>query len=136
MTYEKIFAEIKKIYSKSDHKKLGGDFAIQFNISGDGEGVFYLAYKDGYLDIAPYDYIDNDIVLYATGDTFIKLAQGKFEFEKAVKDGLITYEGKYELACQLNLIAAPVIEKKAVVKKPAAKKPAVKKPVAKTESKK
>ena len=77
MTYEKIFSEVKKQFSKADVKKLTADFAFQFNITGEGEGIFYAAYKNGVLSVEPYDYKDRDAVFTADGATFTAIASGK-----------------------------------------------------------
>jgi putative sterol carrier protein len=139
MTYEKIFAEIKKVYSKADKKKLGVDFAFQFNISGEGEGSFYVAFRDGALEIAPYDYVDRSALLTASGENFIALAKAKITLEDAVSQGLIEVQGDYELSRELNKMAASPAEKKEAVKKPkketAPKTSAVKKPAASTVKK-
>ncbi len=52
MTYEEIFAKAQSLFGKGDATGFDGDFAIQVNITGEGEGAFYIAYKNGALDIA------------------------------------------------------------------------------------
>ncbi|MDR2558469.1 MAG: SCP2 sterol-binding domain-containing protein [Oscillospiraceae bacterium] len=143
MTYEKIFADVKKVYSKADKSKLEGDFAFQFNISGEGEGSFYVAFRGGILEIAPYDYVDRSALLTASGENFIKLANAKFTLEDAVAGGLVEVQGDYHFALELNKLASTAVQKDSV-KKPkketvsrtsAVKKSAVpiKKAVAKTK---
>jgi putative sterol carrier protein len=133
MTYEKIFADIKKIYSKADKNKLSSDFAFQFNISGEGEGSFYVAYRGGILEVAPYDYVDRCALLTASGENFIKLANAKFPLEDAVANGFVEIQGNYDLALELNKLASTAAQKDAA-KKPrketASKTAAVKKPAA------
>jgi putative sterol carrier protein len=116
MTYEKIFADIKKIYSKADKDKLGSDFAFQFNISGEGEGSFYVAYRGGILEIAPYDYVDRCALLTASGESFIKLANAKFSLEDAVANGTVEIQGNYDLALELNKLANASAQKEAAKK--------------------
>ncbi|MCL2636907.1 MAG: SCP2 sterol-binding domain-containing protein [Oscillospiraceae bacterium] len=132
MTYEKIFADVKKVYSKADKKKLDGDFAFQFNISGEGEGSFYVAYRGGILEVAPYDYVDRCALLTASGENFIKLANAKFTLADAVATGLVEVQGNYDRAMELNKLAlsAPLkdtakkTKKETAPKTTAAKKPA------------
>lgn len=133
MTYEKIFADVRKVYSKADKKKLDDDFAFQFNITGEGEGIFYVAFRGGMLEVAPYDYVDKNATLYATGEDFIRLAHAKFTLEEALKEGYIHIDGDSELACVLNKLAGSSSDspkkpkKEAAVKKPVSlKKPAAK----------
>lgn len=120
MTYEKIFADVKKVYAKADKSKLNDDFAFQFNITGEGEGIFYVAFRGGILEIAPYDYVDRCATLYATGENFIKLATKKFSLEEAVRDAHISIEGNYDLALVLDNLASAYVEKEKTPKKPKA----------------
>ena len=124
MTYEKIFKEVKKAFSKADTKAFTADFAFQFNITGEGEGIFYAAFKNGVLSVEPYDYNDRDVLFIADGETFIAIANGKVEPIEAFKEGKLSFEGNQELAKQLMFLIA---------EKPAAKKPAAKKETAKAE---
>ncbi|MDR2532846.1 MAG: SCP2 sterol-binding domain-containing protein [Oscillospiraceae bacterium] len=117
MTYEKIFAEVKKIYSKADKKILSSDFAFQFNIDGEGGGSFYVAFRGGILEVAPYDYVDRSALLTASGEDFIRLAGSKFTLEEAVESGAIKIDGDYELALELNKLAQSAAEKKEAAKK-------------------
>jgi putative sterol carrier protein len=126
MTYEKIFTNVKKAFSKADKKKLDDDFAFQFNITGEGEGIFYVAYRGGIIEVAPYDYVDRNATLFASGEDFIKLATKKVTLEEAVESGHISVEGDYDCALVLNRLATATADKKEPVKK--AKAPAVKKP--------
>lgn len=137
MTYEKIFKEVKKVFSKADTKAITADFAFQFNITGEGEGIFYVAYKNGKLEVEPYDYKDRDVIFTADGDTFIAVANGKTEPIEAIKAGKLYVDGNHELAKQIMFLIAA---KKEAAKKPAAKKaaakPAAKKAAAKPAAKK
>ena len=125
MTYEKIFNDVKKAFSKADVKSLSTDFAFQFNITGEGEGIFYAAYKNGVLSVEPYDYLDRDVIFTADGKTLVDIANGKTEPIEAIKAGKLYVDGDHELAKQLMFLIA--------AKKPAAKKPAAK-PAAKKEA--
>ena len=127
MTYEKIFKEVKKAFSKADTKAITDEFAFQFNITGEGEGIFYAAYKNGVLAVEPYDYNDRDVIFTADGDTFVAIANGETEPIEAIKAGKLTVDGNHELAKQIMFLIAA---KKPAAKKPAAK-PAAKKPAAK-----
>ncbi|MCL1823896.1 MAG: SCP2 sterol-binding domain-containing protein [Oscillospiraceae bacterium] len=112
MTYEKIFADVKKVYLKADKSKLNDDFAFQFNITGDGEGIFYVAFRGGILEVAPYDYVDRNATLFASGENFIKLANAKFTLDEAYKTGQIYVEGDFKLALELDKLALVPTEKK------------------------
>lgn len=153
MTYEKMFSEVQKNFKKAKTTDFTESFAFQFNITGEGEGIFYVAFKDGVLAVEPFDYKDRDVIFETDGKTIIAIASGKMEPIEAIKSGKLSIDGNHELAKQLMFLintskakasktAAP---KKSAEKKPAASakapakkeaKPAVTaKPAAKAETK-
>ena len=62
MTYEEVVAEAKKIVAKGDASEIKEHLAIQYNVTGEGEGAFYMELKDGQINVEPYDYNDRDIM--------------------------------------------------------------------------
>ncbi|MCL2036314.1 MAG: SCP2 sterol-binding domain-containing protein [Oscillospiraceae bacterium] len=102
MTYEKIFGEVKKSLLKADISGLDREFAIQCNIQGEGEGAFYIAFKNGLFSIEPYDYKDNDAQLYANGDTFVKMFSKKMCGKEAFEKGLLGFDGNVEVVLLLG----------------------------------
>lgn len=142
MTYEEIFKQVKKNFEKAGTKNIKREFAFQFNITGEGEGIFYAAFKNGVLSVEPYDYKDRDVIFTADGKTLIDISAGKIEPIDAIEHGRLAVEGN-DLSNQLMTIipsakkAAAKDTKSAVqkeVKKPEAKK-AETKPAPKAEAK-
>ena len=131
MTYEQIFEKVKKSFIKATAKNFSDSFAFQFNITGEGEGIFYVCFKDGVLEVEPYDYKDRDVIFTADGATFIAIAEGKLEPITAINEGKLFIDGNFELSKQL----IGMIPAKKAAKKPAAKTE-TKKAAAKTETKK
>ncbi len=131
MTYEKIFKEVKKSFEKANTKNLNREFAFQFNITGEGEGIFYAAFKNGVLSVEPYDYKDRDVIFTADGKTLLDIVSGKIEPIEAIEHGRLAVEGN-DLSNQLMMLIPAV--KTAPAKKEA--KPAAKKAAAKPEAKK
>jgi len=123
MTYEKIFSDIQKNFKKAKISDFTREFAFQFNITGEGEGIFYAAYKNGVLSVEPYDYKDRDVIFTADGKTLIAIASGKLEPIYAINDGKLSVDGNQDLAKELMLLINH--EKKAETK--AAKSTPVKK---------
>ncbi|MDR0198026.1 MAG: SCP2 sterol-binding domain-containing protein [Oscillospiraceae bacterium] len=126
MTYEKVYEGVKKALSKSDASKIDRDFAVQCNIRGEGEGSFYIAYKEGVLSVEPYDYKDNDAQLYADGDTFLKMFTKRISGREAFEKGQLGFDGSVEVVMMLEKLEAKKVEKKA----PASKKAPAEKKVA------
>lgn len=104
MTYQEHFDNLKKILLKADASKIDGELAFQFNIIGDGEGIFYAKVKDGKLCVEPYDYNDRDATFIGTAKVFTKLVQGKLNPVVAYTTGKIKVEGNLDKALELKKI--------------------------------
>ncbi|MGN0595893.1 MAG: SCP2 sterol-binding domain-containing protein [Ruminiclostridium sp.] len=131
MTYEKIFEDVKKALAKADAKKFGGEFAFQFNIVGEGEGAFYVAYKNGAVDIQPYDYKGNTASVNMKGEDLVALAKGTLSLGKAIDEKLIEIIGDGTELNNLFTAKKQTVTKakeEKPAKKPAAKKAEPKKP--------
>lgn len=128
MTYEKIFEDVKKALAKADAKKFGGEFAFQFNIVGEGEGAFYVAYKNGAVDIQPYDYKGNTASVNMKGEDLVALAKGTLSLGKAIDEKLIEIIGDgTELNNLFTAKKQTVTKAKAAKEEKPAKKPAANK---------
>lgn len=139
MTYQQIFNDVKKCFSKAKASHFNREFAFQFNITGEGEGIFYAAYKNGTFSVEPYDYKDRDVIFEADGDTLKNIASGKLEVCDAIKEGKLAIDGDHEAAKMLMFLVADKktakTETKATPTKKAESKPAKKEtPAAKTNA--
>lgn len=142
MTYEKIFSEVQKNFKKAKISNFTREFAFQFNITGDGEGIFYAAYKNGVLSVEPYDYQDRDVIFTADGKTITDIASGKLEPIDAINGGKLFVDGNQDIAKEIMLLinhknkAADKPETKTTAAKTAAstKKAVEKKTSAKAET--
>lgn len=139
MTYEEIFDYFKSEVQKADVSDVDDHLAFQFNIVGEGEGIFYVEVKDHEIHIEPYEYYDRDAIFIASADMFIEIADGKADSVKAFMEGKLRVEGNLEKAIRFNEIveskkAATDTDKskKSVLKE---KKDAVKKAVVKKAAK-
>lgn len=141
MTFKKVFSDLEKLIMKADHASLEGEFAFQCCVVGDGEGTFYIAFKDGVLNVQPYDYKDNEAVFKADADTYKSILGGDMTAAEAVAQGKLTVENNVSACADiLTFLSAKSAPKKAAAAaaKPAAKKTAPaaeKKPAAKAEEK-
>lgn len=102
MTFEENFAKLKKLLVKVDVSKVEEAFAFQFNITGAGEGSFYVKLEDGKLEIEPFDYHDNDATFIASADTFEKLVKHKLDPILAFTIGKLKVEGSLDKALKLT----------------------------------
>ena len=104
MTYQENFNNFKKILNKADVSKFEGELAFQFNIVGDGQGIFYLKVKDGQLSVEPYEYYDRDAIFIATAKVFTKLVEGKLNPVVAFTTGKLKVEGNLDKALEIQKI--------------------------------
>lgn len=122
MTYEKIFADLKKTMLKADTSKLEGNFAFQCVIEGDGAGTFYFALKDGIFSVEPYDYMDATATFKASAETYKNIFAGKLTLEEALSAGKLTLDKADSYADILGFFAKKSAKKEAAPKKAPAKK--------------
>lgn len=120
MTYEELVALAKENYGTGDASNIKEHVAIQFNITGEAAGAFYLEIKDGQVDIQPYEYYDRDVIVTCEADTLLKIASGKLGMEAAYFSGKIKAEGDLGKALLLKELTKK--EAKKATKKPCAKK--------------
>ena len=93
MTYEEIVKEAHKLVSKADASGISEHLAVQYNVTGEGEGAFYMEVKDGKAEVQPYDYKDRDILVTADGQTILDMMSGKLDVVAAYLTHKISAEG-------------------------------------------
>ncbi|HJC58354.1 MAG TPA: SCP2 sterol-binding domain-containing protein [Candidatus Eisenbergiella intestinipullorum] len=106
MTYADFFSEVKTRLMGTDVSGIGEHLAFQFNIVGEGEGIFYIEVKDGKLFAEPYEYFDRDAVFTCKAETLRKIADGKLDPILAVTLQKLKVEGNIEKALKLKDILA------------------------------
>jgi len=137
MNYEEVVKKVKANLKKADAGRIGENIAVQYDVTGEGEGALYMEIKDGKIDVQPYEYIEHDIKVTASADDVLALTSGKIKYTDMLSDGRAYGDGiKASKLDELEFKAAaekkPAEKKPAAAKKPAAKKPATaKKPAAK-----
>ena len=139
MTYKEVVEKVRKEFGKADVSNYEDHLALQLNITGEGEGAFYVEIIDGTLKIEEFDYINNNAQISASADSIINIFSGNLDMNSAVDSGEIEIIGDYAKALSIQ----PVIENckkskaKSAVKKTAEKKTTSKKsaPAKKTAAK-
>lgn len=131
MTYEEVVAKVKDALKDTDVSGVKEHAAYQFNITGEGEGAFYVEIDNGKLNVEPYEYFDRDILVYTSAADLIDIIDGKTDFVNAHLSGKISAEGDLRKAELIKDFGKKSVDKKAPAKKAPAKKAAAKKPAAK-----
>ena len=132
MTYEEIVGKVKKHFQA--YKPAGAEdrVAIQVDITGEGEGAFYIEVADGKIAVEPYEYYEHDIKVVASADALMEIVDGKSDLVNANLTGKLYAEGDLQKAEVLqNVVKKAAKKAEPAAKKPAAKKAAAKKPAAK-----
>ena len=106
MTFQEIVDKVKKEFGSADVSNYEDHLAIQINITGEGEGAFYVEIKDGNIAVEPYDYADNNAVFTAAGDDIISLFSGKLREQDALESGKLNIQGDMAKAFSIQ----PVID--------------------------
>lgn len=102
MTYSEYFASVRTRFMGADVSDITEHLAYQFNVIGEGEGIFYVEVKDGKLYIEPYEYFDRDAMFTATANTFNALLEGKLDPVLAFTIQKLKVEGNFDKALKLN----------------------------------
>lgn len=93
MTYEELVKKIKTAAKKADASSIKEHVAFQFNVTGEGEGIFYLEIDNGNINVEPYEYYDRNAIIIGNADTIIKIMNGKMDPVLAFTLGKIKVEG-------------------------------------------
>lgn len=119
MTYEEIVAYTKSKMAEVDISGYKGHLAAQINITGEGEGAFYVEINDGNAVVEPYEYFDRDAALIASADVFMSIVDGKKDAVAAYLTGGLKVEGSLDKAKEFGELLKN--SKKKATKKAAAK---------------
>lgn len=106
MTFMENFEAMKAIFMKGNADAVGGDLAIQINLTGDGDGIFYAAVKGGVLSVEPYEYYDRDVMFTCDSKLFMSIVQGKTDPVQAYMTGKLKIDGDIGKALKLKELIA------------------------------
>ena len=104
MTYADIFSELKRRFMEADVSDIQEHLAYQFNIIGEGSGIFHVEVKEGKLSVEPYEYYDRDAMFTSDPLTFQKIAEGKMDPVWAFTTQKLKVEGNIDKALRLKEI--------------------------------
>lgn len=137
MTYEELVANIQKTYARADAKSIPGHVAIQVNVTGEGEGAFYIEVADGAIHVEPYEYYDRDAIISTSAQHILDIVTKKDSVEALLAAGQADVYGNVDKTSLFGEIRfkpgrKPGAEKKAAddVQPAAKKRSAVKKDAA------
>ena len=92
MTFNEILDKVRGLASKADVSNV--DFlAVQVNITGKSNGVFYVEVKDHKISVEPYEYNDRNCAITISLADFNKLIDGKLDPVLAFTMGKLKVDG-------------------------------------------
>lgn len=112
MTFHEIVAKVQESLTKISATSIERHIAIQVNVTGEGEGAFYIEVSEGKINVQPFDYFDRDATIIADSQTVIDFASGKLDVEKALAEGKVSVEGDASVAVMLKDVIASQATKK------------------------
>lgn len=104
MTYYELVTEARRTFERADATGITEHVAIQFNATGNAEGVFYLEIKDGNVHVEPYNYYDHDAIIYGSAEAILDFLARKETLENELKTDRLTVEGYLDKVERLNEI--------------------------------
>ncbi len=106
MTFEEIYNTMRKYFEKNIKKKnlkeFGqGIYSYEFDVTGEGEGRFYLEVKDGVLAIQPFDYKNALCSFTVDAGNLKRIITRKLSPTEAYSTGRLTIHGDVSAAFRL-----------------------------------
>ena len=117
MKYEEVVEIVREAYENVDARDVYEHVAIQVNVTGEGEGAFYIEIAGRAVSVEPYEYYDRDGLVTASADTIIAVAKGELPVEKAIEQGALQAEGNLDKIRVLTALKPVTTGKKKVAKK-------------------
>lgn len=118
MTYEEIVDKVRSVYENADARDIFEHIAVQVNVVGEGEGIFYLEIADRQISVEPYDYYDRDGLIIISADTIFDIADGKLTFHDAYHSGVLQCYGNMDKMRKLQkIVFGPRVTRRKTVKK-------------------
>lgn len=93
MTYEDLVYTVRKTFENADARRVLEHVAIQVNVTGEGEGIFYVEVAERQICVEPYDYYDRDCLLIIPSPIVLELCNKQYTLKSAIASGKIQFFG-------------------------------------------
>lgn len=106
MTYEEVVLMVRDLYENADAREVFEHIAIQFNVTGEAEGAFYVEVADRQICVEPYEYYDRDLLVTIDTEVLVGLLKHKLNYADVIQSGAIQIAGnmeKYALLSKVKL---------------------------------
>jgi putative sterol carrier protein len=107
MTPEEIFARMATGLDENAAKGLNA--TIQFNISGENGGAWYLSVKDGKATVTKGSVSSPSMTMAMTSEDYVDMNTGKLNPQMAFMSGKLKISGNMELAMKMQALFKPLV---------------------------
>lgn len=103
MTFEEIYEIMKEYLEEKDYSKTFGSgvYSYEFDITGEGEGKFYIEVRDGSLAIQPFDYKNSLCSFTVDAHNLNRIIRRTLSPAEAYSTGRLTIHGDVSAAFRL-----------------------------------
>ncbi|MBQ9901533.1 MAG: SCP2 sterol-binding domain-containing protein [Clostridia bacterium] len=102
MTFEEIYNTVRDYFEQKDFKGFGqGVYSYEFDVTGQGEGKFYIEVKDGCFDMQPFDYKNSLCSFTVDSGNLCSLLHRNITPTAAYSTGRLTVRGDVSAAFRL-----------------------------------
>lgn len=91
LTYASVVDAAKKRAAAADISRIKYPIAVNFELKGSAEGIFYAVISDGKVNVEPYKYDDYDVYIEADAAELLNVLNGKKNIYDALADGTVTF---------------------------------------------
>lgn len=102
MKFDEIYNEVKTILESHDYSSFGfGLYSYEFDITGEGEGKFYLEVRDGTVKIQPFDYRSSTCTMMINSKYLLRILRHQLTPTAAYSTGRLKIKGDVSAAFRL-----------------------------------
>ena len=88
LSYDEIVAKAQKKAQAANITRIKYPIAVNFEVSGVCDGVFYILIADGAISVEKFKYNDYDVSIRADAEELAKIFDGRLNFYDALADDL------------------------------------------------
>ncbi len=114
--FHELVERMQNVSKRITAEEITEHVAVQVNVTGEAEGIFYMEIAGGVLNVEPYSYHDHDALLCADGADLLALADGTLTVEKALEQQKLSFDGNIDKLLMLAAVLSK-LETSSVVEK-------------------
>lgn len=105
MDFNDFVEKVRMIYENADARSVFEHVALQINLEGDTDGIFYVEVANRRVSVEPYEYYDKDGIVTTDINTLLDIMEHKYNFQEAIKRKSMKIDGnlnKFKLFEQIT----------------------------------